>query len=129
MTVAPRNRPGHIMSRIENGVRRFHALGLERNSVTFFPLSWTIVHPITETSPLWGVTETNLRSSNAEFLVLLTGIDDTFAQSVHARSSYKADELVWNAKFTSILKLPADGQPIAIDVAHIHEIESIESVR
>ena len=54
------------------------------------------------------------------------GVDETFAQSVHARSSYKCAEIVWNARFANILKLPSDGQSIAIDVAHIHEIEALE---
>ena len=27
---------------------------LERDKVTFFPLAWTIVHPIDEASPLLG---------------------------------------------------------------------------
>jgi len=117
-----------IMSWLEDGARRFHKLELERNSVAFFPLSWTVVHPITETSPLRGESEASLRERDAEFMVLLTGIDETFAASVHARSSYKSDEIVWNAKFTNILRLPADGQSIAIDVARIHEIDRGVSV-
>jgi inward rectifier potassium channel len=116
-----------ILSRLEGGLRRFHLLDLERSSVAFFPLSWTIVHPIDETSPLSGETEKSLRACDAEFLILLTGIDETFAASVHARSSYKCDEIVWNARFTNILRFPSDGQSIAIDVGHIHEIESIGS--
>lgn len=114
-----------ILSRIEGGVRRFYPLELERNSVAFFPLSWTIVHPIGETSPLRDDTEESLQACDAEFLVLLTGIDETFAQSVHSRTSYKHDEVVWNAKFTDILRFPDDGQMVAIDVGHIHEIESL----
>jgi inward rectifier potassium channel len=116
-----------LLSKLEDGVRRFHTLDLERNSVAFFPLSWTIVHPITEASPLSGETEKSLRASDAEFMILLTGIDETFAQSVNARASYKWGEVVWNAKFTNILKLPSDGQPIAIDVGQLHEIETVGS--
>ena len=116
-----------LFSRLEGGVRRFHTLDLERESVVFFPLSWTIVHPISESSPLRGLTKEDLRACDAEFLVLLTGIDETFAQSVHARSSYKFDEIVWNAKFASIMKLPGDGQSVGIDVGHIHEIEPVAS--
>lgn len=116
-----------ILSRIEGGVRRFHSLELERNSVAFFPLSWTIVHPIRESSPLHGETAASLRASDAEFLILLSGVDETFAQTVHARSSYKSDELEWDAKFANILRLPDDDQPIAIDVGHIHEIEHVAS--
>ncbi len=114
-----------LLSRLEDGVRRFHTLSLERSSVAFFPLSWTIVHPIDETSPLSGMTEESLRVSDAELLILLTGIDETFAQSVHARSSYKHDEIVWNAKFVSILSVSEKDRSIAIDVGHLHEIETV----
>jgi inward rectifier potassium channel len=113
------------LSRIEGGARRFHTLDLERSSVAFFPLSWTVVHPIDERSPLRGETEESLRASDAELLILLTGIDETFAQSVHARSSYKHDEIVWNAKFVNILSAPEGGRSIAIDVGQIHEIETV----
>jgi len=43
----------------ENGktIRKFDLLALERRSVTFFPLTWTVVHPIDEGSPLWGCTD------------------------------------------------------------------------
>jgi inward rectifier potassium channel len=114
-----------ILSRIEDGVRRFHTLDLERSSVVFFPLSWTIVHPIDERSPLYGETEESLRTRDSELLILLTGIDETFAQSVHARSSYKHDEIVWNAKFVNILSVSEQDRSIAIDVGHLHEIETV----
>jgi inward rectifier potassium channel len=55
-------------------VRRYYPLPLERNKVTFFPLSWTIVHPIGDTSPLAGRTAEDLARSEAEILVLLSGI-------------------------------------------------------
>lgn len=104
-------------------VRRFDYLGLERHKVAFFPLSWTIVHPIDESSPLRGETEESLRNSDAEFLILLTGIDESVSQAVHARSSYKAHEIVWGATFSSIFRQsPKDG-PLRIDVGKIHRIE------
>lgn len=105
--------------------RRFHQLALERQKVVFFPLSWTIVHPIDEKSPLYGLTEADLRATEAEFLVLLSGIDETFSQTVHSRSSYKADELVFNAKFADIFKYPEGDEPLKIDIGHLHEIEKL----
>ena len=66
--------------------------------MAIFPLSWTIVHPIDDSSPLAGLSPEELQASEAEFLVLLTGFDETFAQTVHARSSYRADELVYGAR-------------------------------
>jgi inward rectifier potassium channel len=103
--------------------RRFYELNLERKKVVFFPLSWTIVHPIDESSPLRAVTAEDLRESEAEFLILLTGIDETFSQTVHARSSYKAHEIVWGARFTNMFNRPDGGGPLTIDVSRLHSIE------
>ena len=52
----------------DNGrpVRRFDILELERRKVAIFPLSWTIVHPINENSPLYGLTADDLRQADAE---------------------------------------------------------------
>ena len=106
-------------------VRRFYQLDLERESVVFFPLAWTIVHPISEASPLHGLTSDDLRASDAEFLVLLSGIEEAFAQRVHARSSYKWDEIVWGARFSDILHHPTGREPITIDVGRLDSIEPI----
>src|SRR5262249_29544799 len=87
-----------------SSTRRYYSLALERSKVAFFPLTWTIVHPITPTSPLYGLTDQDLRETRAEFLILLTGIDETFSQTVHSRSSYRADEVIWNARFTDVFE-------------------------
>src|SRR5215216_5320911 len=55
--------------------RQYSLLPLERNQVTFFPLSWTIVHPIDRDSPLAGKSAEDLRRTQAEILVLLSGTD------------------------------------------------------
>ena len=109
----------------ENGrvVRRFDILELERRRVTFFPLSWTVVHPIDDDSPLKGLTAAELEATDAEILILLTGIDDTFAQSVHSRSSYKPDRIKFGRKFVNIYNEVEDGQPISIDVRKLSETE------
>jgi inward rectifier potassium channel len=116
-----------IFARFENvggrAVRRFYSLALERDSVTFFPLSWTIVHPINETSPLRDLTREGLRACDGEFLVLLAGVEETFAQRVHARSSYKWDEIVWDAKFSDILHHPRGSETMTLDVGRLHAIE------
>ena len=106
-------------------LRRYYPLELERSSVVFFPLSWTIVHPITESSPLKGMTRDDLRQCDGEFLVLLTGVEETFAQQVHARSSYKWDEIVWGAKFSDILHHPRGTEVLTIDVGRLHAIEPV----
>jgi inward rectifier potassium channel len=104
-------------------VRRYWPLPLERNKVTFFPLSWTIVHPIDSASPLAGKTREELERTQAEILVLLSGIDEAFEQTVHARSSYRADEIVWNARFQSMFLSTDTRARVSVDVGRVHEIE------
>jgi inward rectifier potassium channel len=117
-----------VMSRLElesGGVRRkFYDLPLERSQVMFFPLHWTIVHYIDEDSPLHGITTEKLAASDAEFLVLLTGLDDTFSQTVHTWSSYKPSEIVWGAKFSNILEDQKNGS-VKIDMNRISDIETV----
>ena len=105
-------------------MRKFYSLPLERNKVTFFPLHWTIVHPIDEKSPLFGVTQKELEASDAEFAILLTGIDETFSQSVHSRSSYKYDEVVVGAKFRDMF-LPTENGVVRVDLRRLSDIEHV----
>ncbi len=104
-------------------VRRFDFLELERNKVTFFPLGWTVVHPIDEKSPLHGLTHLDYNRTDAEFLILLTATDETFAQTVHSRSSYKPEEIRCGYKFVNFYNEVEDGEPISIDTRKLSEIE------
>ena len=91
----------------------------------FFPLSWTIVHPIDEASPLFGKSEDDLAATKSEFLILLSGTDETFNQVVHARSSYEASEVVWNARFRSLYNPPDSDGSLSIDVGRLSAIERV----
>ena len=107
--------------------RDFFVLPLERRRVYFFPLTWTIVHPIDETSPLYGKTAEDLAKVSAEFLILLQGFDDTFSQVVHARYSYRHDEVVWGAKFVPAFRVDSKGD-MMVELDRIHEIQRVEMV-
>ena len=106
-----------------NGERQFYDLPLERQRVTFFPLSWTVVHPIDEGSPLRGVSGEQLRASGAEFLILLSGYDEASGETVHLRASYTADEVVFGARFRSILDAGAEDGVVRLDIRGVSEIE------
>ncbi len=94
-----------MLSRFEDvdGVRtrRYYQLPLERDSVVFLPLTWTVVHPIDEASPLRGETSESMRRSQSEFLVLLRGFDEIFSTTVQTRTSYTPDELICGARFAN----------------------------
>ena len=105
--------------------REFLPLKLERDRVSFFPLSWTVVHPIDAESPLRDWTGEDLADCDAEFLILLNGFDDTFSQTVHTRSSYKADEVVWGARFMSMFQPKDERGTISVDIRKLHDIERV----
>lgn len=103
--------------------RRFHGLPLERQMVTFFPLNWTIVHPIDESSPLYGWTKEMMLESEVEFVILLTAVDETFAQTVHSRSSFSAEEVEFGAQFVRMFE--THDQEIFIDLQSLSKIERV----
>lgn len=105
--------------------RRFYRLPLERDKVAFFALAWTVVHPIDENSPFHHLSTDECTSSDAEILILLKGIDETFSQTVHARSSYKGDEVVWDAKFSDIFLRNENGGIVGMDLGRLSEIERL----
>ena len=105
--------------------REFTSLPLEFDKVTFFALSWTVVHPIDESSPLHNCTAETMIENQAEFLVLLSGSDETSSQIVHSRTSYRADEIVWNARFRSMFIESSDSRTTGMDLSRIHEYEVV----
>ena len=105
--------------------RAFHQLALERNSVEFFNLHWTVVHPITADSPLAGVTPEKLADSQAELLIFMNALEETFSTRVTTRSSYIWDEVRWDVKFASIFANAPEGL-IAIDVDRLSRTERLD---
>ena len=89
--------------------RKFTLLSLERTQVLFLALTWTVVHPIDENSPLFGKTAEELEQMQAEVVVTMKGFDETFGNTVYARKSYRYDEMKWGVKFSSAFEVEADG--------------------
>lgn len=104
--------------------RKYYQLSLERERVAFFPLAWTIVHPIDNASPLYGWKREDLIRAGAEFLILLTATDETFSQTVQSRSSYTAEEIVWGVRFTSLFQ--GKDNSLAIDMNRFNSLEPAE---
>lgn len=102
--------------------RRYKPLTLERPTVLFFPLTWTVVHPIDENSPLFGHNEDDLKAMQAEILIMIKAFDDTFGQSVHSRYSYRFEEFVWGARFAPAFEIDQHGD-LQVEVNRVGLIE------
>ena len=104
--------------------RKYYDMKLERYSIYFFPLSWTVVHPIDEDSPIFGKSLEELKEKQFEILILIKGYDDTFSQVVHSRYSYTFEEIVWGAQFIRSFNTNSKGD-IILKLDDIHLIEKI----
>ncbi|HEY7284118.1 MAG TPA: ion channel [Vicinamibacterales bacterium] len=105
--------------------RRFDLLALERPSIIFMPLHWVIVHPIVHGSPFLGLSMETLAASDPEIVCLITADDETFAQTVHAQTSYDRNDIVWGARFRDMYI--ADTDHIAIDLGRLHDFEQVDA--
>ena len=100
-------------------VRRMHDLQVVRSRSSLFALTWMVMHPIDESSPLYGADRARLTADKVEVIVVLAGIDETFAQRIHARHSYMPSEIVWDRQFADILSIGDNGQRV-IDYHRFH---------
>lgn len=105
-------------------MRRLHDLTLIRNRTPIFALSWTAMHPIDENSLLYGATPESLAKDEVELIITLTGIDETVSQTIHARYSYVAEEILWNMRFVDILGKTPDGRRY-VDYGRFHEVKPV----
>jgi inward rectifier potassium channel len=102
--------------------RRFQELPLERDQILFFPLTWTVVHPIDEGSPLYKMTAQDMERLQSEIMINLRAFDESFGQTVHVRYSYRYDEIVWGAKFAQAFEVDDDGE-LRLEVGRVGELE------
>jgi inward rectifier potassium channel len=102
-------------------VNRFYSLPLEIEKVNTLNLSWTVVHPITEQSPFYGTTLGDWNQSQSEIMVFLEAFDDTFSNTVIARTSYIGSELVVGAKFIPMYHKSTDGRVTVMDLDKLNQ--------
>jgi len=102
--------------------RKFYQLKLERNRVALFPLNWTVVHPIDESSPLYGWTKERFMEAEVEVAVLITAVDETFAQTVNSRASYTSREIQFGRRFVMMYEL--QGPKIVMDLERLDATEA-----
>ncbi|HXU99458.1 MAG TPA: ion channel [Caulobacteraceae bacterium] len=103
-------------------MRRFYDLPLLRSRSPLFFLTWQVMHAIDEQSPLFGETARSLLEKHTEILVVMKGLDETFASTIHARGSYTPEQIVWGRPFANIFSADGRGRR-QIDFRRFHEAE------
>jgi inward rectifier potassium channel len=102
-------------------LRRFVELPVLRSKSPLFFLTWQVMHAVDESSPLFGESMESLWAKKSEILVVMKGLDETFVSTIHARTSYTPDEIVWDRRLANIFTRRPDGSR-AIDFRRFHDI-------
>src|ERR1700756_1030093 len=110
-----------VKNNLETNQREFLPLSLEVEKISFMALSWTIVHPIDDKSPMYKMTKADLEKADAEFMILFKAINDTYSDTVYSRTSYKGHELIENAKFKP-LQRTQHGNKATINLQKLDEV-------
>ncbi len=101
-------------------MRRFEDIKLMRHRTPFWTLTWTLMHRIDKSSPLWGLTHEDLIRQNAEICVAITGIDETLAVPVCGQYAYPAEEILWDRRFADVFSWSKNGR-CQINFSHLHK--------
>ena len=101
--------------------RKFDTLQLELDHIYMFPLNWTLVHVIDESSPLLNKLKTDLAEYNTEFLVELKGYDITYGKAIHTAKSYNIDDLVYGAHFVRMYETGDKETTLHLDLINKYE--------
>ncbi len=99
----------------------YFRLELESDTVNFFPLTWTLVHKISDASPLFGLTVNDLKKRNAEVVIMVETFDETFAQTIIQKHSYAQDQWIENVKFDKNFRADENGKL----VLYVNELNKV----
>lgn len=101
-------------------VRKVVDMALVRASSPSFLLTWSVLHQITKDSPLYGYTPKQLTEMSAEIVLIMTGLDETLSQVIHARHSFIVSELRYEARYADVLGGLADDGRRVLDFGQFH---------
>jgi len=104
-----------VMTPEGNHIYKLTDLQMIRARTPVFYLSWTLCHHIDETSPLFNLSIEDMKNTRAQILVLVIGYDDTFNQTVHARHSYHAHDLIKDRQFVDIIVRTDQGSHVEVE--------------
>jgi len=104
----------------------FYTLKVEFNKINALILNWTIVHPIDEDSPIYGMSLDELKEAKAEVLVYLKAFDEGFANTVIARTSYTADEIIEGGKFKPMYERSSTGDATILHIDKLNEYDKVK---
>jgi inward rectifier potassium channel len=108
-----------------SSLMRIYDLNLLRSTSPMLMLTWLVMHPIDENSPLFGYTDSDLKESNLTIVATVTGLDETLSQTIHAKTSYQSNDIYWNRRFKDLFKTNSDTNTQFIDLSEVNSLDEI----
>jgi inward rectifier potassium channel len=105
--------------------RRMVDLKLRRTDMPFFPLTWTLIHEITEDSPLAGLRHIDapaLQESGLRIMVSITTRDPSLGAQVYAAHTYAAKDMVLDMHYANAITSIGNDYSVA-DMGKINDME------
>lgn len=109
-------------------LNKFYQLSLEYDLINSLTLSWTLVHPINESSPLFNFTEEDFKNAKGEIIVYVKAFDDMFSNTVVSRSSYTFNEIIIGAKFLPIYFSSPNKNKTILNLDKLNSYENVDLI-
>ena len=107
-----------------NFLKEYFPLPLEVDTITFFPLTWTLVHKVSEDSPVFGMHIDELKAKNAEIFILVETFDETYSQDIVQKHSYGGNDWMDEVKFDTNFRTNAKGE---LEL-YVNELDKLVSI-
>ena len=104
-----------------NSMRRIYDLCLARNHTPMLALTWLVIHPIDERSPLSKLSQDDLSKADFALVATVKGLDETVSQTIHSNHTYSFEDIRWNHRFVDLYRKSESGMKSLIDQTLIHD--------
>jgi inward rectifier potassium channel len=102
--------------------RRAQELRLQRSHLPVFPLTWTLMHVLSERSPLFGYNASQVAEADVRMFLTLEARDPTLATTVHDVRAYGPTDIRFGMRYMDAITV-AEGGRVVADLTRINALE------
>jgi inward rectifier potassium channel len=102
--------------------RRPRDLSLDRPHLPIFALTWTLMHPIDEASPLYGMDADELQSESVRLFLSLHAHDTALNADVQDMKDWGPEQVLFHSRYQDAVSFDEQGRTYA-DVARLSLVE------
>lgn len=104
--------------------RSFYNLELERKKIMYLTTIWTVVHEIDKESPLYELSNEEIKNLDAEIYILMQYHEESFSQKVYQLFSYHFSDIIANHKFMASSSFDTNGY-VLLDHKTLNKTEPV----